>query len=122
MLTAITRKVSSALGNCELSFVARKPIDLETARAQHHAYEELLATLGARVVSLPVEPELPAEGSLVDWGSAGEISKAGPREVAGDIGGRRRSARRKKGVRRNYDEIKSGRDPSARDDPRTFPV
>jgi dimethylargininase len=59
MLTAITRKVSSALGNCELSFIERKSIDMEKARAQHHAYEELLAKLGARVVSLPEEPELP---------------------------------------------------------------
>lgn len=59
MLTAITRKVSSALAHCELSFIERKPIDLAKARAQHHAYEELLAKLGARVVSLPEEPELP---------------------------------------------------------------
>ena len=59
MLTAITRKVSTSLAQCELSFIERKPIDLEKARAQHHAYEELLAKLGARVISLPEEPELP---------------------------------------------------------------
>ena len=59
MLTAITRQVSSALANCELSFIERKPIDIEKARAQHHAYEELLAKLGAKVISLPEEPELP---------------------------------------------------------------
>jgi dimethylargininase len=59
MLTAITKKVSSALVNCELSFIARKPIDMDKARAQHHAYEELLGELGARVISLPEEPELP---------------------------------------------------------------
>ena len=59
MLTAITRKVSSALANCELSFIERKPIDMEKARAQHHAYEELLSKLGASVISLPEESELP---------------------------------------------------------------
>jgi dimethylargininase len=59
MLTAITRKVSSALANCELTFIERKPIDLEKARAQHHAYEELLAKVGASVISLPEEPDLP---------------------------------------------------------------
>src|SRR5499427_4953035 len=59
MLTAITRNVSSALANCELSFIERKAIDMQKARAQHHAYEELIAKLGARVVSLPEEPELP---------------------------------------------------------------
>ena len=59
MLTAITRQVSSALANCELSFIERKPIDMVKARAQHHAYEELLSKLGARVISLPEVPDLP---------------------------------------------------------------
>jgi dimethylargininase len=59
MQTAITRKVSSALANCELSFIDRRPIDMQKARAQHHAYEALLASLGARVISLPEEPDLP---------------------------------------------------------------
>jgi len=59
MLTAITRAVSPAIVNCELSFIDRKPIDLATARAQHHAYEKLLGKLGARVISLPAEPDLP---------------------------------------------------------------
>lgn len=59
MLTAITRAVSSSLANCELSFIERKPIDLEKAREQHHAYEALLTKLGAKVVSLPEERDLP---------------------------------------------------------------
>ena len=59
MLTALTRKVSSALAHCELSFIPRQPIDLEKARAQHRAYEQLLAELGVRVISLAEEPELP---------------------------------------------------------------
>jgi len=59
MLTALTRKVSSSLANCELTFISRQPIDMEKARAQHHAYEQLLSELGARVISLPEEPELP---------------------------------------------------------------
>jgi dimethylargininase len=59
MLTAITRKVSSALANCELSFIERKPIDMQKARAQHRAYEELLSKLGASVISLPEESALP---------------------------------------------------------------
>lgn len=59
MLTAITRAVSPALANCELSFIERAPIDLEKAREQHRAYERLLENLGARVLSLPAEPTLP---------------------------------------------------------------
>jgi dimethylargininase len=59
MLTAITRAVSSAIVNCELTFVKRQPIDLSKARDQHRAYEQLLEKLGARVHSLPAEPDLP---------------------------------------------------------------
>jgi len=59
MLTAITRAVSPAITDCELSFIPRQPIDLQIARAQHHAYERLLEKLGARVVSLPADPGLP---------------------------------------------------------------
>ena len=59
MLTAITRAVSPAIVNCELSFIDRQPIDLATAQEQHHAYENLLGKLGARVISLPAEPDLP---------------------------------------------------------------
>jgi dimethylargininase len=59
MLTAITRAVSPAIVHCELSFIDRKPIDLAAAQEQHHAYEKLLGKLGARVISLPAEPDLP---------------------------------------------------------------
>ncbi|HKV61339.1 MAG TPA: arginine deiminase family protein [Candidatus Acidoferrum sp.] len=59
MLTAITRAVSPSIVHCELSFIDRKPIDLAAAQEQHHAYENLLRKLGARVISLPAEPELP---------------------------------------------------------------
>lgn len=59
MLTAITRALSSALVRCELSFIERRPIDMEKARTQHHGYESQLAKLGANVVSLPEQAELP---------------------------------------------------------------
>jgi len=59
VLTAITRAVSPALPQCELSFITRQPINLAKANAQHHAYQDLLGTLGARVISLPAEPDLP---------------------------------------------------------------
>src|SRR5713226_4346009 len=59
MLTAITRAVSPAIVNCEISFIDRRPIDLARAQEQHHAYEKLLEKLGASVLSLPAEPALP---------------------------------------------------------------
>ena len=59
MLTAITRQVSSSIDRCELTFHAKEPIDVAKAIAQHEAYEECLRQLGARIVSLPAEPNLP---------------------------------------------------------------
>jgi dimethylargininase len=59
MLTAIIRAVSPALPQCQLSFIPRQPIDLAIARSQHRAYEKLLLSLGAQVISLPAEPDLP---------------------------------------------------------------
>lgn len=58
-LTAITREVSPSINNCELSFHARRPIDVAKAIAQHKTYQDCLAELGVRIVSLPAEPELP---------------------------------------------------------------
>ena len=58
-LTAIVREVSSSINNCELSFHARQPIDVTKAIAQHKAYQDCLAELGVRIVSLPAEPDLP---------------------------------------------------------------
>ncbi len=58
-LTGITREVSSSINNCELSFHARQPIDFATAVVQHKAYQDCLAELGVRIISLPAEPELP---------------------------------------------------------------
>jgi dimethylargininase len=59
MLTAITRAVSPAIIDCEISFIDRRPIAVARAQEQHHAYEKLLEKLGARVISLPAEPALP---------------------------------------------------------------
>ena len=59
MLTAITRQVSPSINQCELSFHKKQPIDVKRAIAQHGAYEQLLAELGARVVQLATEPDLP---------------------------------------------------------------
>jgi dimethylargininase len=59
MLTAITRAVSPAIVDCEISFIDRLPIDLARAQEQHQAYEKLLERLGARLISLPAEPALP---------------------------------------------------------------
>jgi dimethylargininase len=58
MLTAITRGVSPAIVNCELTFMARTPIHFAKAVEQHRAYQQVLEKLGATVISLPAEPVL----------------------------------------------------------------
>jgi dimethylargininase len=59
MLTAITREPARSLARCELTYVARGPIDVARAAAQHGEYRRALEDCGARVVALPAAEELP---------------------------------------------------------------
>ncbi len=59
MHLAITREVSRSIDHCELTHLARTPIDVERARRQHAQYEAALKSLGVAVLSLPEERELP---------------------------------------------------------------
>ena len=59
MIIAITRQVSPAINQCELTHIAREPIDYKRARAQHEQYEDALRSLGMEVISLDAEPDLP---------------------------------------------------------------
>ena len=59
MPIAITRDVSPSIIRCELTHLARQPIDVERARSQHRDYEACLAALGCQVRRLPDAPELP---------------------------------------------------------------
>jgi dimethylargininase len=56
---ALTRAVPPSIGRCELTHIARMPIDVARAVAQHGVYEDALARLGCTVVRLPAGPELP---------------------------------------------------------------
>lgn len=59
MKIAITRQVSPAINQCEITHIEREPINYERARAQHKQYEDALHTLGLDVISLDAEPKLP---------------------------------------------------------------
>jgi dimethylargininase len=57
---AFTRDVSPTIVQCELTHLARSPIDVATAQAQHSAYEALLRALGCdvrRVAPAPAHPD-----------------------------------------------------------------
>jgi dimethylargininase len=56
---AITREVSPALQSCELTHLARVPIDVELARAQHRQYERALCDAGYRVERLSADETMP---------------------------------------------------------------
>jgi dimethylargininase len=58
-LIALTRSVPPSIAHCELTHLAREPIDLARAIAQHDAYERALESLGYHVQRLQETPELP---------------------------------------------------------------
>lgn len=59
MLIALIREVSPALDRCELTHLAREPIDPAGAAAEHHRYAWLLGELGCDVQWVAAEPALP---------------------------------------------------------------
>lgn len=56
---AITRRPGVALARCELTHLAREPIDPERALEQHAAYRAALEGAGCRLIDLPELPEHP---------------------------------------------------------------
>jgi dimethylargininase len=59
MEIALTRDVSPAIQQAELTYLERQPIDLARAVAQHDAYCEALSRLGLRVLRLPADTACP---------------------------------------------------------------
>jgi dimethylargininase len=59
MLIAITRPVSSSFARCELTHLARRPIDLAAAERQHREYERALEAAGCTLHRLAPEHALP---------------------------------------------------------------
>src|SRR5262249_34066276 len=56
---AVTRAISPTLADCELTHLAREPIDVAHAIREHACYEAALRSLGATVVRAAPEPALP---------------------------------------------------------------
>lgn len=53
---ALTRDVTPAIVNCELTHLAREPIDYPRAVAQHEHYQQALVSLGCRIERIPSDP------------------------------------------------------------------
>jgi dimethylargininase len=81
MRLAITRGVSAAITRCELTHLARHPIDLDRARAQHAAYEACLRALGCTIQRLLTGDDLPdsvfVEDCAVVWDEIAVIARPG---------------------------------------------
>lgn len=56
---AYTRTVPSSIQRCQLTHVAREPIDRALAQAQHDRFEDALRSSGAEVIRLPSLDDLP---------------------------------------------------------------
>jgi len=54
---AITRPVSRSIAHCELTHLARSPVDLDRTRDQHAAYEAALESVGVRLERLSEAPD-----------------------------------------------------------------
>ena len=59
MRFAVTRAISDAFQDCQLTCVPRTPIDLDRARAQHDAYEWALVELGCTVRRVDSSADMP---------------------------------------------------------------
>jgi len=59
MPAAITRAVSSGIARCELTHLARQPIDVDRVRRQHDAYEQRLIGAGYPVTRLGADGDIP---------------------------------------------------------------
>ena len=58
-MIALTRAISPRIAECELTHLAREPIDVPRAIAEHAAYEDTLRALGCEVRRIPPAPDHP---------------------------------------------------------------
>ena len=58
MLIGVTQPVSPSLAQCELTHLAREPIDVARATTQHTAYEHVLSSFGITIVGVSAGSEL----------------------------------------------------------------
>ncbi|MGD8813605.1 MAG: hypothetical protein PVI78_03935 [Anaerolineales bacterium] len=59
MRIAITKPVSPTIVDCQLTYKARQPIDVDLAGRQHRQYEDCLVALSCKLERLPAESDLP---------------------------------------------------------------
>lgn len=86
---ALTRAVPRSIDRCELTHLAREPIDYVRAVAQHDAYEAALRRAGCRVQRLPDAPDFPdsvfVEDTAVVLAGVAVIARPGAESRRGEV-------------------------------------
>jgi dimethylargininase len=89
MIYAITREVSPAIDQCELTHIDRVAIDIDLARSQHAEYRQLLTELGCTVIHLPAEPNFPdsvfVEDTAVVLDELAVLTRPGAKSRHGEV-------------------------------------
>ena len=88
-MIAITRDVSRAIQQAELTHIDRQRIDYALAVEQHHRYRLLLQSLGCEVVSLPADDAFPdcvfVEDTAIVFEEIAVITRPGAESRRGEI-------------------------------------
>lgn len=88
---AFTRPVPPGIANCELTHLARQPIDLDAAIRQHREYEAMLCALGCDVRQLPGLAEHPdsvfIEDTAIVLDECAIIARPGAESRRGEVDG-----------------------------------
>ena len=89
VIVALTRSVPLTIDRCELTHLAREPIDYERAVREHDLYERCLEQMGCRVERLPDTPELPdsvfVEDTAVVFDDVAVIARPGAASRRGEV-------------------------------------
>jgi dimethylargininase len=89
MLLALTRAVPRSIDRCELTHLARTPIDYARAVAEHDQYEAALRAMGCCVERLPAAPDFPdsvfVEDTAVVFDDLAVIARPGAPSRRGEL-------------------------------------
>ena len=86
---AIVRPVSRSIIHCELTHLARAPIDYARAVAQHEEYQSALRDLGSELITLPAADEMPdavfVEDAAIVLGDVAVMTRPGAVSRRGEL-------------------------------------
>lgn len=103
-MIAITRPVPQSINRCEVTHLAREPIDFARATAQHAAYERALTALGCTIQHLPALDEMPdsvfVEDAAVVLPEVAIITRPGAESRRGEVESVGESLRAHRSIRR----------------------